>query len=135
MEEFILTSSQFEGHLRFGYTDDILEMFENNARLNDQQVVYLSEHFPMHKDNLEILRGKTGAIKEITDISFEAFWKKYDYKVDRQQAETFWNKMSKPEKLSALAGINKYKYQCKLKNTAMIYPVRYLRNRRWLDEN
>ncbi|HLO92447.1 MAG TPA: hypothetical protein VK172_14880 [Lentimicrobium sp.] len=134
MEEFIFTSGTFEGSMRFGYVNGILEQFENNAILNDTQMNHLSTHFPFRMEYLESLKGSSGVIKEITDLSFEAFWNKYEYKVDKQQAEHFWSKMSREDKLAALAGITKYKYRCKLKNTAMIYPVRYLRNRRWEDE-
>jgi hypothetical protein len=134
MQEFIFTSDLFQGSMRFGYVNGILEVYENNATLTDIQVDHLTKCFPMKMEDLGTLKGKSGVIKEITDLSFEGFWSKYEYKVDKQQAEHFWNKMSKPDKLAALAGINKYKYRCKLKNTAMIYPVRYLRYRRWEDE-
>lgn len=134
MQEFIFTSDFFSGSIRFGYVNGILEQFENNANLNDIQINHLSTHFPIRMELLDALKGNSGTIKEITDLSFEAFWNKYEYKVDRQQAETYYNKMSKPDKLAAISGISKYKYRCKLKNTAMIYPVRYLRNRRWEDE-
>lgn len=132
MQEFILTSDRFSGSMRLGYCNGILEQFENNADLNEAQLDHFTRNFPFRLSFLETMNGVT--IKEITDLSFNAFWVKYDYKVDKQQAETFWNKMSRPDKLAALAGITKYKYRCKCKNTAMIYPVRYLRNRRWEDE-
>jgi hypothetical protein len=134
MQEFIFTSSLFSGSMRFGYVNGILEQYENNATLNEEQLDHLTRHFPMLLSDLDTLKGKSGTVKEITNLSFDAFWSKYDYKVDKQQAETFWNKMTKPDKLSALAGIKRYNYRCKLKNIAMIYPVRYLRNRRWEDE-
>ncbi|MBN1187020.1 MAG: hypothetical protein JXB49_32380 [Bacteroidales bacterium] len=132
MQEFVLTSTRFSGSMRLGYCNGILEQFENNTDLNEAQLDYFTRNFPLRLATLEAMKGVI--VKEVTDLSFEAFWSKYDYKVDKQQAEKFWNKMTRPDKLAALAGITKYRYGCRLKNTAMIYPVRYLRNRRWEDE-
>jgi hypothetical protein len=134
MQEFIFTSKRFKGSMRFGYNNGVMYIFENNADLNAGQIDYFEHNFPIRIENLPLIKGETGTLQETTDLSFDNFWEKYAYKVDRISAEKYWEKMSDEEKLNAICGISKYKYRCKLKNTAMIYPIRYLRNKRWEDE-
>lgn len=134
MREFIFTSNKLKGSMRFVYNNGVLEQFENNAELNEIQLNYFEHNFPFRFENLEKIKGDTGIIKETTDLSFKNFWDSYAYKVDKSEAEKFWNNMSKADRLLAISGISKYKYRCKLKGTAMIYPKRYLKNRRWEDE-
>lgn len=120
--------------MRFGYNNGVLEFFENNAELSTGQIDYFEHNFPVRLENLQLIKGETGDLLEVTDLSFDTFWDKYGHKVDRIQAEKYWDRMGNEEKLYAICGIAKYKYRCKLKNIAMIYPIRYLRNRRWEDE-
>ncbi|NJM14038.1 MAG: hypothetical protein HC896_00395 [Bacteroidales bacterium] len=135
MREFILTSKNFEGSLTFGYNEnEVLLSFANNAELNDGQVDFLCKNFPFRLCYLNMFAGEKGKIEEITDVSFENFWDIYNYKTDKINALKFWDKMPNNDKLDAINGIKRYKTRCLMKNTAMIYAVRYLRNRRWEDE-
>jgi hypothetical protein len=133
MQEYIFTSKVFTGHLKFGYREGILVHFENNGELNAIQIKYLSENFPVYIDQLERIKGESGKIEDVTDLSFEKFWEDYGYKVDKKQAEEFWKKMSKADRLHAISAIPRYKTQCRMKNRDLIYPIRYLRNRRYED--
>ncbi len=134
MQEFILTSKKFNGYMRFGYNSGVLQLFENHAQLDERQLDFFEHNLPFRLENLEKIKGTTGIIHENTDLTFETFWNKYEYKVDRISAEEHWKKMSDEEKLKAISGIARYKYRCKIKNIATIYPVRYLRKKRWEDE-
>lgn len=134
MKEFVLTSKKFEGTLHFKYENEVLVSFENNAKLDDVQLEFFVRNFPFKSGYLELIKG-TGQITEITDLSFNTFWTRYGYKVDKVNAEKYWKKMSDPDKVLALAGIVKYKNNCNATGIGMVYPERYLKNKRWLDEN
>lgn len=135
MKEYIFTSSLFTGFMRFSYdADGILIRFENSAIVNDKQMVYLKEHFPFVIDELEKIVGKSGKIIEVSDISFDAFWKEYDYKKGRANAEKEWKKLSEGDRIRAISRIRAYRYDCKLHNRDMVYAERYLKHRRFEDE-
>lgn len=121
--------------MRFGYVEGICTLFSNNAELDDNQVNFFSINFPFRMAMLENIKGTSGKIEEVTDVSFDAFWTKYNNKVDKIEAEKYYNKMSKDDKIMAISGINKYKSRCAMRNVAPLYPVRYLKRRRWEDED
>lgn len=66
------------------------------------------------------------------DLSFEAFWKRYDYKQGKVKAAQEWNKINDATKAAALVGISKYKKSIP-NGVALLYPERYLKYRRWED--
>jgi len=69
-------------------------------------------------------------------ITFEIFWNKYDYKKDKENALKQWNKLKQEDQLSAYKGIDKYKRTCGgFGQPAMVYPERYLKYKRWEDED
>ena len=68
---------------------------------------------------------------EITDLSFEAFYKRYPKKVGRkEQTERMYNKLSDADKMEAILYIADL---IKLKNdgTAFPYPATYLNQKYW----
>lgn len=135
MKEYIFTSAQFEGYMLFAYDQEGgLVRFEQNAILKDKQIRYLFDHFPFTESDLPNIQGSTGKIVESTDLSFERFWADYNYKKDKASAERYWARMSKIEKAKALAGVKRYRYDCIRNNRDMVYAVRYLKNRRYMDE-
>lgn len=134
MQEFMFTSTTFEGYLKFGYdAEGVLVKFENNAILDAIQLRYLSANFPFAMSELAEKLNK-GKITECTDLSFERFWEEYGYKKDKISAEKYWKKMPDNEKAKAISGIKRYRYDCKRSQRDMVYPIRYLRNMRYMDE-
>jgi hypothetical protein len=134
MKEYLFTSQTFAGYLKFVYdSEGVLVKFENNATLNDTQLFYLSKNFPFAESDLAVVLDK-GKIQEVTDLTFERFWNEYGLKKDRIQAEDYWRKMPENEKAKAISGIKRYRFDCKANNRQMIYAVRYLRNKRYMDE-
>ena len=135
MREYTFTSAQFQGYIRFTYDESgRLVLYENKAILSDEQWLFLKNHWPMIDDELPKLAGKTGKIEETTDLSFDKFWKEYNYKKDRASAERYWQKMSDLEKARAIQHAKRYRYDCMMANRDMVYAVRYLKNKRYMDE-
>jgi hypothetical protein len=136
IQEFIFTSKSFPGSLHFIYEKGVLIGFQNNAQLEEKQIFYLQNRFPFKVENLEeMAANSSGQITEVTELSFDIFWEKYAYKVDKINAQKVWEKLPKAEKINALTGIYRYQNQCTLKGVPKVYPERYLKYKRWLDEN
>jgi NDP-sugar pyrophosphorylase family protein len=134
MREYIFTSPEFTGFMKFGYdAEGVLIKYENQAILSTEQQVYLSMAFPLTQDVLPKIVNK-GKLLDCTDLSFERFWEEYGYKKSKAEAERYWRKMPENEKLKAVSGIKRYMYDCKKHNRDVLYAVRYLRNMRYMDE-
>lgn len=69
------------------------------------------------------------------DLSFEAFYKAYNYPVSKQKTIRAWEKLSKKDKLEALKGIKPYDGMLARKHIAKAHPSTYLNSRRWEDDN
>lgn len=68
---------------------------------------------------------------EITDISFDAFYKRYPKKVGRRElTEKAYNKLSDTDKLEAILYIDNL-IKLKYDGTAFPYPVTYLNQKHW----
>lgn len=135
MQEYLFTSAMFSGSIMFTYDEQgRLVKYENNAILNEKQWLFLSDNMPFLDDQMQKLAGTTGKIEEITDLTFERFWKTYNYKKDRASAERFWHKLSNVEKARAIQHAKRYRHDCIMQNRDMVYAVRYLKNKRYLDE-
>jgi len=63
------------------------------------------------------------------DLSFSAFWDSYKYKQGGSKKETqkYWDNMPKEQQIKALQYIPKYDNHLKLKGTAKVYAIRYLK--------
>jgi hypothetical protein len=70
------------------------------------------------------------------DLSFEAFWDKYGYKIGHiKRARKLWDAMTDVEKAKCLASIPRYKAYCASHpHIQVLYPETYLSQRRWENE-
>lgn len=105
--------------------------------LSDEQLSWLKRHFPYKEAtilqwkekiiNIEVLVG-------LPDLSFDAFWGLYNYKVGKANAQKQWNKLSEADKMNAIKSIKAYDGFIKRKQIAKVYPERYLKHRRFEDQ-
>ena len=65
---------------------------------------------------------------------FKEFWDAYGLKRDRIDAERAWNRLSASDRRAAVAGIGRYREQCRRSGVSMMYGHGYLNHRRWEDE-
>lgn len=72
--------------------------------------------------------------KSPADLSFDAFWKLYDYKVDKFQAEKYFKKLKEPDIIKLFLSIPEYKKFLQRKNIAQKYPSTYITQRNFLDD-
>lgn len=134
MKTYIFKSKKFSGLMVFKYKKGILTSFENYAELKPEHIMWFGENFPMLYEMLEQFNKGAGRVEELKDLSFDNFWDVYDYKKDKQQAESYWKKMPEEDKYKAIANAPDYKRKCKHDAVSQVYAIRYLKYRRFEDE-
>ncbi len=83
------------------------------------------------------LNGMHGLVvrEKLADLSFDAFWNAYTYKVGAKAvAEKLWTKLSDEDKTAAIIAIKPYDRYIARTGVAKIYPERYIKYRRWENE-
>lgn len=134
MRDYVFTSNQFGGEILFSYdSEGMLVKYENKAELTDDQALFLSRNFPLAESDLHKIKGKTGKITEVTDLSFERFWNEYDFKMgNKKKAQELWRKLSEGERIAVFEALPRYNYFLKINQGIMkAYPTTFLNQRRW----
>lgn len=113
--------------------------FEINATLSDGQYDYFFKNLPMKVEILTVSWKKNSNTLKISevplDLSFDAFWTKYAYKVgDKKKAEKLWSKLNDADRSLALNNIDKYSRFAFERNIDKVYPERYLSQERFKNE-
>lgn len=101
-----------------------------------QKWLFNPNHFPYTEaqmktfgnfKNIEVTKGEA-------DISFDTFYKLYKYPTGKKAAQTAYNKLSKADKITAIASIKAYEGFLFRKKIPKAYPATYLNQRRFDDE-
>lgn len=76
---------------------------------------------------------------EVEPYPFEAFWKTFNFKKNKQTAEKAWKKLNNKDRAAAMAAIPNYHAYLEHKrstgfNQNNLYPATYLNERRWEDD-
>ncbi len=135
--KFLLTSTLFSGEVIFEFNDkEWLIAFINKADMTEAQYEFLASHMPLKLYKLEHLAGRstTMTLKPVDpDLSFDAFWERYDYKVgNKKRSEKLWNELSEADKSAVFENIPRYNYYLSCKRTIeRLYPETYLSQRRF----
>lgn len=98
------------------------------------QKSWLLTHVPKLESELQYLQKYFTVEQIIGDLSFDAFWDKYNYKVgNKKRAEKLWNALSEADRIQALKVIASYDNWLKRKNYIQekCYPETYLNQRRF----
>lgn len=136
MRRYVITSPEYTGEMIFGYDNEgVLKYYENNAELKTEHMVWLARNFPFADSDLPKIVSK-GKVTEITDLSFEKFWKDYDYKVGNKKAvERLWYRLSESDRIAVLDHLPKYRYHLQInRGQAKAYPQTFINQRRWENE-
>lgn len=140
MKTFVLTSTRFEGSVEYTFNDEgQLDGFSIQANFTEVQRIWFYERLPTHLDHLTKLSNlsNTMTIEEVDpDLSFDAFWLKYNHKVgNKKRSEMLWNKLSAAHKLKAINAIAKYhRYLSQRPSMEKLYPETYLSQERFLND-
>lgn len=108
------------------------------GQLNEKQINWLfhKNRFPYTEQginswsgikNIEVIKGKP-------DLSFDKFYNTYNHKVKKVVAQRTWKRLSKVDRINAIAGIRPYDNHLKRNtNKPKAYPATYLNQRYWED--
>ena len=108
------------------------------GRLNDIQLKWLIDplKFPYRESMISMWKG----VKEFSIIvgkpklSFELFWKAYNYKIKKVVTQRAWQRLSQSDKINAIAGVKNYDgFLHRKVSQAKANPATYLNQRYWED--
>ena len=115
----VLRSVEFDGQ----WTDDLVERIKIKIPPNVQ---YCISQIKEQKENSQWI------FKELTDLSFEAFYKIYPNKLGKKkEAIKTWEKMSDAERMDAFLYLEVYLPQKRKEGTNIPYASSYLNGKYW----
>ncbi len=114
-----------------------LKAFKIEGILNQKQREFLFYNFPYTEKEIDLYKKNVKLFEVIIgkpDLSFDTFWKLYNYKMGKINAQKQWKKLTELEKLNAIKSIKAYDGFLKRKQIAKVYPERYLKYKRFDDQ-
>jgi len=100
---------------------------ENNIPSREQFMVDYWLKLPEFKNNFEIT-------KVPADVSFDALWLLYDYKVSKADAIKSYNKLTEAERIKCFIGIKPYEEHLIKTKTAKAHLSRYINGKYFENE-
>lgn len=139
MRRFLISSKNFTGQVELIYDerDQIVTVDLINASLTQQQTEMFIRVIPSRVDKLGEALGRYPQLTIVEgsfEVTFSAFWTKYNLKVNKIRAEKEWNKLLPGEHAPAYYGILKYDKYVKERRIGKAHPETYLRNKYWENE-
>lgn len=135
---YTIVGSNFPGTiiLKYDLKGDLRHFSIEEAELNQEQREWLYLRVPINENKVGVFRSiKTFTVhKGEPDISFDVFWEAYGNKVKRVKTKAIWDKMTKADRLNALAGIRGYDRYLAKTRIAKAHPSTYLNQSYWEDE-
>lgn len=138
MKTYQIHSAVFNATLEFKYAENgVLTAFKINTEdVNAVQVENFVAKMMVEEQGFLALckRLKIQVTEVLADLSFTAFWDKYNYKDggSKKKAELLWNKLPEGERTQALQHITRYEQHLARQNIAKAYATTYLNNAYWL---
>jgi len=126
-------SKGFNSNVVLWYRDGLLLKVEVENPL-PENVKDPKSYYINHEENfLKMCRAHKIQYTEMErEISFEMFWDRYGYKVDKEPARKSWLKLSPTEQIQAYDFIPTYESQLKQSQLAKKYPVTYLNKKTFI---
>lgn len=133
MRAFLITSPKFTGTAELVYNDAgvLVRIDTSGTDMNCSVMHKFKGAVATHIDNLrQSFTPGTTVIETGFEVTFEMFWNKYGYKVERKRTLALWNKMSQAQQVSAYFSIEAYERFLKRKGGKMEkkFPDSYLRS-------
>lgn len=126
-------SNGFNCNVELTYKDGLLQRVEVENPQEEKSPEKWAK-FPIREaEALDTFRSNKVPFTEIhRQITFVMFWEKFDYKVDRMEAERLWNKLDKISQSEAYDHLPAYFAHLKLNNIARKYAKTYIRQKVWV---
>lgn len=116
--------------------NQLLKLIEFNENTLGQ-INFVLNNVPAQERELEffVSRYKLKLNRVNQDLSFEAFWTSFKYKVGKKaRAERLWNSLDRLERELVFISIPKYHRFIVFKNQQSAYPETWLNNKMWESE-
>lgn len=112
----------------------LLNEFKIGGEVTEAQHDFLIKSLPLNLSGIGLFSKDIFRIEEVPiDVSFEAFWEAYDYKVGKKKmCESKWNTMTEDEKIKAILYIPRYNVHLLKTQIQKAYPHTYL-NQNYYD--
>lgn len=140
MRAFMLQSENVTGNvvLQYNQQGQLISINTEDCSLTLAQLRSFLKVVPLTIADLESGNGlskTTKIIEQGITVSFDAFWNKYNKKINRKRSEELWLRMSQSDQVLAYYGIAPYdKYLKATKYRSKADPDTYLRNRYYENE-
>ena len=97
------------------------------------QVYSVLRRAPLQEDQLAQQFPPEHFHRTVLNVSFDDFWKRYNYKEGKKDSERAWSRMSESSRQLAYGYVDRYKAACQRDHKHLMYPASYLRAERWND--
>jgi hypothetical protein len=133
---YVIELKHTQGRFIVTYEKGVMYQQTNETNLDVHGLAHALSLIPLNEEALKLLaKGKNNIYPVAQDLSFEAFWKKYNYKVGKKtRAEVLWKCMPDELKQLAMAGVDAYNKWLMGRSVEKAYPETYLAQRRWENE-
>lgn len=133
--KYILTHRKINGSIIIEYDNEKrIRSFAFDCQVSFELWEFMMNNFPATEESLQDYLFKNFKISPVPeDISFDAFWKGYAYKVgNKPRAEKLYKLLSDMERTQVMISIKSYNnYLASHPNQDKCYPETYLSQRRW----
>lgn len=137
MKRYLISSPKFSGEAELVYRESLEIIDCSKTDMSDKQKDWLIKVAPMYERDIEAAFTNSTAriVPENVVIEFEAWWKLYNKKVNKDRALKIWDKIKVTEQVNAWIGTLKYnKYLSKETWQSKADPETYLKNKYWNNE-
>lgn len=111
---------------------------EGDLSHNQEKFLYLDGKFPWKEAHIKSwskqYKQTTVEVGE-ADLSFDNFWKRYDYKVKKELSEKAWNKLPDADKIKCFLRLKKYHQNLATTGQAKAHLVTWINQKRFNDED
>jgi hypothetical protein len=140
MNTYLIQSKSGKTKMIFTYNSNgFLISFEAEpSDIKTETLQWIYKHFPYTEAGIDKFKplDYVTVSKVAADLSFEAFYNLYGYKVGKKErTKRLWDALPEVDRIACLAAIPKYKRWLASKNNMeMLYPETFLSQRRWENE-
>lgn len=124
--------------LKYSDQDELVhvELRDFNLKMTDEQRNWLWAFLPKTSIDLKAIKSQTVKVTELeTDLSFEAFWDLYDYKVGNKiRARKHWEQLDDATRAMAIQKVKEYNFYMAHKTHDKVFPERWLSQKRYENE-
>lgn len=133
--KYLLTHRKVSGSIKLGYDDQgRVNSFAFDCELSEELWEWFTDNFPFFEKELKANLYCNFTITPVPeDITFDAFWEAYNYKVgNKTRAQKLYKMLNDTERTRVMASIKKYNsYMVQHPAQERCYPETYLNQRRW----